>query len=260
VNALETRTRQARARGRRLLVPYVTGAVTADWLDLVRAGEQAGADVIEIGLPFSDPTLDGPTIQQASDRALARGATVDGILADLACLETSVPLVVMTYANVVLRHGSDAFCARLSGAGVAGLIVPDVPLDESGPLSAAAARHGIDLVLLAAPSTGAQRRVRIAASSRGFVYAISVMGTTGERTRLSDSGRELVASLRAATDLPVLLGFGVSTPEHAATAARYADGVIVASALMRRVLDGAGPAELGACLTLLRAALDAVDG
>lgn len=255
MNVLETRTRQARDSGRRLLVPYVTGAITDDWIDILRAGEQAGADVFEIGLPFSDPTLDGPTIQQASDRALARGATVDGILTEIAGLDTSVPLVVMTYANVVLRRGADAFCARLRDAGIAGLIVPDVPLDEAGPLSAAAVRHGIDLVLLAAPSTDPVRRTRIAAHSRGFVYAVSVMGTTGEQLDLPDS-RDLVTSLQQATDLPVLLGFGVSTPGHAAAAARYADGVIVASALMRRVVDGARPAEIGARLARMRAALD----
>jgi tryptophan synthase alpha chain len=260
VNTLETRTRQARADGRRLLVPYVTGAITEDWVDFVRAAEQAGADAVEIGLPFSDPTLDGPTIQQASDRALARGATVDGILADVAALDTSVPLVVMTYANVVLRHGPDAFCAKLRGAGIAGLIVPDVPLDEAGPLSDAADRYGIDLVLLAAPSTAPERRARIAARSRGFVYAVNVMGTTGETVDLPDDGRDLAITLRAATDLPVLLGFGISTPEHAATAAGYADGVIVASALMRRVVDGARPTEIGARLARMRAALDAVGG
>jgi len=253
VNVLETRTREARASGRKLLTPYVTGGITPDWTDYLRAYVGAGADVIEIGLPFSDPMLDGPTVQQASDRALRRGATVDGILADVASLRLDVPLVAMTYANLALRDG---FCAALAAAGISGLIVPDVPVDEVDELSAAAARHGVDLVLMAAPSTAPSRLRVIAERSRGFVYAVSLMGTTGEQSSLPDSGRSLATSVRELTDLPVQVGFGVSLPDHAAEAARYADGVIVGSALMRRVLDGAGPEEIGAILARMRAALD----
>lgn len=253
MNVLETRTRQA---GRKLLAPYVTGGITDGWTDYLRASADAGADVIEIGLPFSDPTLDGPTIQRASDLALRRGATVDGILDDVAALGLDVPLVAMTYANLVLRDGPDTFCAKLSGAGISGLIVPDLPVDELGTLSAAAARHGVDLVLLAAPSTTPDRLRTIAERSRGFVYAVSLMGTTGEQRELPESGRTLASSLKQLTDLPVLVGFGVSRPEHAAAAARYADGVIVGSALMRKVLDGAGAGEIGAELARMRTALD----
>ncbi len=253
MNVLETRTRETRAAGRKLLTPYVTGGITPEWTSYLRACANAGADVIEIGLPFSDPTLDGPTIQQASDLALRRGATVDGILADLASLHLDVPLVAMTYANLVFRDG---FCAELAAAGISGLIVPDVPVDEVDALSEAAARHGVDLVLLAAPSTTPSRLRVIAERSRGFVYAVSVMGTTGERRSLPESGRTLASSVKELTDLPVQVGFGVSRPEHAAAVARYADGVIVASALMRRVLDGAGPEEIGTILARMRAALD----
>jgi tryptophan synthase alpha chain len=253
VNVLETRTRETRAAGRKLLTPYVTGGITPEWTDYLLAYADAGADVIEIGLPFSDPTLDGPTVQQASDRALRRGATVDGILADVAALDLDVPLVAMTYANLVFRDG---FCAALSEAGISGLIVPDVPVDEVDELSAAAARHGVDLVLMAAPSTMSARLKVIAGRSRGFIYAVSLMGTTGEQRSLPESGRSLASSVKELTDLPVQVGFGVSRPEHAAAAARYADGVIVGSALMRRVLDGAGPGEIGAILARMRAALD----
>jgi tryptophan synthase alpha chain len=260
LNPLETATHAARDGGRKLLATYVTGGITPDWTDYLRAGEQAGADLLEIGLPFSDPMLDGPTIQRASDRALSRGATVGGILGEIAALELSVPLVAMTYANLVFHDGPDRFCGALRDAGVTGLIVPDLPVDEVTQLSGAARRHGVDLVLLAAPSTGSERRREIARRSRGFLYAVSLMGTTGERAELHESGPELARTLTRLTDLPVLLGFGVSSPDHAATAARSADGVVVASALMRRVLDGAGAPEIGAHVARLRAALDSAGG
>jgi tryptophan synthase alpha chain len=257
LSSLEATTRAARDGGRKLLAAYVTGGITPDWTDYLRAGADSGADVLEIGLPFSDPMLDGPTIQRASDRALGRGVTVGGILADLAALELAVPLVAMTYANLVLHDGPDRFCGALRDAAVTGLIVPDLPVDELGAVSSAAEGHGVDLVLLAAPSTGAARRQEIARRSRGFVYAVSLMGVTGERPGLDPSGAELARSLRRLTDLPVLLGFGVSGPEHAAEAARSADGVVVASALMRRVLDGERALEIGAHVARIREALDA---
>ncbi|GAA3334680.1 tryptophan synthase subunit alpha [Amorphoplanes nipponensis] len=241
-----------RADGRPLLVPYVTGGITADWTGFLRAYQEAGADAIEVGLPFSDPMLDGPTIQEASDRALARGATVESILADIAATPLRVPVIVMTYANIVLRIGVPA----LAAAGVRGLIVPDLPLEESAGLEAAAAAAGVDLVLLAAPSTPDDRLREIGARSRGFVYAISVMGTTGERAALAGSAAVLAARVKRATDLPVLIGFGVSTPAQAAEAGRAGDGVVIASALMRRVLDGATAGALGADVAALRTALD----
>jgi tryptophan synthase alpha chain len=245
-------TAALRTAGRPLLVPYVTGGITADWTELLLAYQDSGADAIEVGLPFSDPMLDGPTIQEASDRALARGATVESILADLAATPLRVPVVVMTYANIILRAGIPA----LAAAGVSGLIVPDLPLDESAGLAAAAAGAGIDLVLLAAPSTPDDRLRRICAHSRGFVYAISVMGTTGERAALAGSAATLATRVKAVTDLPVLIGFGVSTPAQAAAAAHAGDGAVIASALMRRVLDGATAGELAADVAAYRAALD----
>ncbi|WP_051342047.1 tryptophan synthase subunit alpha [Pseudonocardia spinosispora] len=260
MNTLESVTRGTRDAGRKLLVPYVTGGITEDWTSYVRAVERAGADVIEVGLPFSDPMLDGPTIQQASDQALRRGSTVDTILAELSEAGSAVPLVAMTYANLVFHRGAERFCSRLRDAGVSGLIVPDVPVDEVAPLREAARNNDVALVLLAAPSTGAARRRQIGEASRGFVYAVSRMSTTGERGDLTDTGRELVLDLKRHTDLPVLLGFGVSTPEQVTAAADYADGVVVASALMRRVLTGAGAEEIGAQVAAMRDALDAAEG
>jgi tryptophan synthase alpha chain len=238
------------------LIPYVTGGVTENWTAYLRAYADAGADAIEIGLPFSDPMLDGATIQEASDRALSRGTTVASILADLSAIEVGVPLIVMTYANLVLHDGPDVFCRRLAAAGIAGLIVPDLPIDESAAVESAAAAAGVDLILLAAPVTPDDRLAEIGRRSRRFVYAISVMGTTGERSHLAASAATLAARVRAATDLPVVLGFGISTPEQAATAGRAGDGVVVASALMRRVLDGGTPDDLRQEVEALRRELD----
>ncbi|GAA1404845.1 tryptophan synthase subunit alpha [Catellatospora coxensis] len=258
--AVGPRLRERRDAGRKLLVPYVTAGISADWTDFLTAYEQAGADAIEIGLPFSEPMIDGPTVQEASERALHRGATVPGILADLRRVRVDVPLVVMTYYHLVARDGHARFCAALAEAGVRGLIVPDLPLEELSELEQAAADAGVDLTLVAAPSGTPSRLREIAARSRGFVYAMTGMVTTGERTELPASAAEFATRLKTHADLPVLLGFGVSTPEHAVAGAHAADGVVVASALMRRVLDGAGPADVGAQVAELRAALDAAQG
>ncbi|MEU4423397.1 tryptophan synthase subunit alpha [Actinoplanes sp. NPDC024001] len=241
----------------KMLVPYVTAGVTANWTDTLRAAVDAGADAIEVGLPFSDPTLDGPVIQRASDQALRRGTTVTGVLAEISRLDLGVPLIAFGYTNLVLHRGAETFCAALREAGMTGLIAPDLPVDEAAPVGAVAERHGIDLVLLASPSTPARRRAEIAARSRGFVYAVSVMAPTGEQTSPHESGRELVTSLKRVTQLPVLLGFGISGADQAAAACAYADGVVVGSALMRRILRGAGPAEAGEWLAGLRTAIDA---
>ncbi|MDG4770229.1 tryptophan synthase subunit alpha [Solwaraspora sp. WMMD792] len=253
---LEDRLRRRRAAGRKLLMPYVTGGITTTWLDQLRAFVEAGADAVEVGLPFSDPTLDGATIQEATHRALARGATTRGILDDLAGAATEVPLVASTYYNLVLHAGPQRFCAALRDAGVSGLIVPDLPLGEADELAGSAASAGIDLVLLAAPTTPPPRLAQIAERSRGFVYAVSVMGTTGERTTVAASAGALVDRLRCATDRPVLVGFGISTAEQAAHVASTADGVVVGAALMRRVLDGASPYDVGSYLARMRHALD----
>ncbi|MBX7268185.1 tryptophan synthase subunit alpha [Micromonospora sp. Llam7] len=249
--------RDRRDAGRSLLVPYVTAGVTADWTDYLHAYADAGADAVEVGLPFSDPMLDGPTIQEASHRALSLGATTIDALTRLARARAGIPLAVMTYANIVFRHGATVFCDQLADAGVSGLIVPDVPCDEVDELSTVAADAGIELVLLAAPSTAPSRLRTIAERSRGFVYGVTVMGTTGERAELADSARAVATALRRHSTRPVLLGFGISTPGQAAQASGCADGVVVASSLMREVLSGRGPAEVGASVAALRAGLDA---
>ncbi|MDQ1443553.1 MAG: tryptophan synthase alpha chain [Acidimicrobiaceae bacterium] len=253
---LEAHLRARRDAGQKLLVPYVTGGLGSNWVNVLRAMAAAGADAIEIGIPFSDPVMDGPTIQEASQRALDLGATPLGILAQVADLDVGVPLVAMTYYNIVFRTGHRRFARTLADVGVSGAIVPDIPLEESLDWTRAADDAGIATVLLASPVTPDDRLVRICERSRGFVYGVSLMGITGERASLAESAGVMAKRLKAVTDKPVLLGFGVSSPQHAVEAARQADGVVVASALMRRVLDGGTPEQVGALVGELRAALD----
>ena len=254
---LESTLRAARDGGRKLLAPYITGGLDGRWCEVLRAVADAGADAIEIGLPFSDPVMDGPTIQEASARALANGATPVSVLDDLTGIDAGVPLVVMTYGNLVHRAGRRRFAGSLAAAGVDGAIIPDFPLEESEEWEAACADAGVESVLLAAPVTPDDRLARICERSRGFVYAVGRMGITGERATVADSAGVLAKRLKAATDKPVLVGFGVSTPEQAVDAAAEADGVIVGSALMRILLDGGGPEEAAAFVSSLRRALDA---
>jgi tryptophan synthase alpha chain len=253
---IEAGLRAKRDAGRKLLVPYVTGGLGPDWVDVIRAVAGAGADVVEVGIPFSDPVMDGPTIQLASSRALAGGTTPESVLAGLATLrDFGVPLVVMTYANVVLRPGPEQFAQRLADAGVAGVILPDLPVDELDDWAPAAGAAGLETILLAAPNTPDDRLAVICARSRGWVYGVSTLGVTGERSSLPSTAAEMGRRLKACTDKPVLLGVGVSTPEQAAEAAAVADGVIVGSALVRRLLEGAGPAGAADFVASLRAGL-----
>ena len=253
---LETALRSARDRGRKLLVPYVTGGLGDDWTDVVRAVAAAGADAIEIGVPFSDPVMDGPTIQEASERALAAGATPQSILDGLRGLDAGVPLVVMTYYNIAFHMGHERFASSLRSAGVAAAILPDLPLEESAPWCAAADAAGVETVLLAAPTAPDERLPRICERTRGFVYGVGLLGVTGERTALAESALVMAKRLKAVTDKPVLVGVGVSTPEQAVAVCAEADGVIVGSALIRRLLDGGGPEGAAAFIAELREGLD----
>jgi tryptophan synthase alpha chain len=258
---LETHLRARREEGRKLLVPYVTGGLGSAWLDVVRAVADGGADAIEIGIPFSDPVMDGRIIQEASRRAIEIGATPAGIIADVAKLDVGIPLVVMTYYNPVQHYGLERFAATLVANGVDGAIVPDLPLEElvgPGSWAEAADGAGVETVLLAALTTPADRLAAICARSKGFVYGVSLLGVTGERAKLSDGALDMGRRLKAATDKPVLLGVGLSTPEQAVEAVAAADGVIIGSALVRRLLEGGGPEQAGALVASFRQALDSV--
>lgn len=254
--SVEPALRAARDKGRKLLVPYVTGGLRDDWVAILASMADAGADAIEVGLPFSDPMMDGPTIQEASLQALKRGTTPVSVLAELRPLEAPVPLVVMTYCNLVLRAGTKRFASELAGAGVRGAIVPDLPLEESSQWETDAAAEGVETVLLAAPVTPDDRLAVLCEHSHGFVYGVNLMGVTGERNSLSTSSSVLAKRLKAVTDKPVIMGFGITGPAQAVAAAEHSDGVVVASALMRAAMDGASAAELGEQVATIRAALD----
>jgi tryptophan synthase alpha chain len=257
---IESTLRARRAAGRKLLVPYVTGGLGRDWVDVVRAVAAAGADAIEIGIPFSDPPMDGPVVQEASRRALEQGATPGGIVGALAAVDAGVPLAVMTAYNIVFRAGHERFARTLSANGVSGAILPDLPVDELGDWAPTAARAGVETILLAAPTTPDDRLALICERSRGWVYGVGVLGVTGERDSLASSASVIAKRLKALTDKPVLVGIGVSTAEQAVEVCEEADGVIVGSALVRRLLEGAGPDGAAAFVAELRAGIDAGRG
>ena len=238
---LESQFREKRAAGRKLLVPYITGGYPG-WQDAVRAAAAAGADAIEIGIPFSDPVMDGPIIQQASQAALEGGATPESILQEVRSLDVSIPLAVMTYYNTVHHAGHERFAAQLAAAGIVAAIVPDLPLEESGPWCAAADEAGIETVMLAAPTAPDDRLPRVAARARGFVYSVGLLGVTGERAALATTAAALARRLKAVTDVPVLIGVGVSNAAQAREACDVADGVVMGASVVRRLIEGGADA------------------
>jgi tryptophan synthase alpha chain len=253
---LENRLRAARNRGRKILVPYVTGGLDGEWTDVVRAIADAGADAVEVGIPFSDPVMDGPVIQEASQRALDRGATPQSVLDDVRDVDAGVPLAVMTYYNIAFHMGHERFARSLVSAGVDAAILPDLPLEEAGPWCTAADAAGVETVMLAAPTAPDDRLPRVCERSRGFVYGVGLLGVTGERSAVAESALVIAKRLKAVTDKPVLVGVGVSTADQARALCELADGVIVGSALVRRLLDGAGPLGAAAFVAELRQGLD----
>lgn len=262
MGTLEKHLRERRDQGRKLLLPYVTAGLTDDWVDVIRAYDDAGADAVEVGIPFSDPVMDGPTIQAASDRSLARGTNPAAALAELRDLDVATPLIVMTYANIPFHMGFERFVQVCGSVGVHGAIIPDVPMEELEPWEAAvgsAVEGGADLdtVMLASPISSDERLARLVKRSRGFVYGVNVLGVTGERAELGDWSSKLAGRLKAVTDLPVVMGFGISGPETAVTASRAADGVVIASAIMRILLDGGSAVDAGDFVADVRRALDA---
>ncbi len=254
--SLEAALRSRRAEGRKLLVPYVMGGMADDWVEVVQAVVAAGADAVEVGNPFSDPMMDGPVIQAASVLALGRGTTPTGVIDGVGAAGIGVPVAVMTYYNLVYRAGHRRMARSLAAAGISGAIVPDLPLEELGPWAEEADGAEIETVLLVAPSTPAERVARICDRCRGFVYAVARMGVTGERASVGDEAAAVVGRIRDVTDLPVCVGVGVSTPEQATQVCGVADGVVVGSALVRRLVEGGGAEAAATFVGELRAALD----
>ena len=252
---LEAALRARRSQGGKAFVPYLTGGL-GDWQGALAAAADAGADAVEVGIPFSDPVIDGPVVQEANDRALAAGITPLGVLDALGRLDIGIPVAVMTYYNIVFRFGLERFASVLAEQGVAAAILPDLPLEEAGPWTEAADAAGVETVLLAAPTASDERLGRICARTRGFVYGVGLLGVTGVRDELASSAVVMAERLKQMTDVPVLVGVGVGTPEQAVEVCRVADGAVVGSAVVRRMLDGGGPMAVGELIGRFRRALD----
>jgi tryptophan synthase alpha chain len=250
----------AGTRRRAALMPYLMGGFPT-LEESVRIGEAyvaGGADLIELGVPYSDPLADGPVIHAAGTRALAAGSSIAGVLEVARALAVEVPVVLMCYANMVLAPGAEAFVERLARAGACGLIVPDLPVGEGPEVLQACDAHGIALIPLVAPTTTPERMREIGSQAKGFLYTVSVVGTTGEREALAGRFAEIVARAKASTSVPVALGFGIGTPEQARLAADAgADGVIVGTRLVRAVDEAPEDpaAAAGAVVAGLAAAL-----
>lgn len=252
----------ARRDGRAALMPYMmsgfpdreTSAVVID------SYADAGADLIELGVPYSDPLADGPVIHDAATRALAAGATLESALADCERVAAQVPVIPMAYANMILARGPERFARELADAGAAGAIVPDLPLEEGGEVAAELRSAGLALILLVAPTTPPERRARICAEAEGFVYLVSDTRTTGERDNLPESLGALIEATKADSQVPVAVGFGIGTPEQAATVGAVADGVIIGTRLVRAVGEAGDPAAagvaVGAFIEAARAAIE----
>lgn len=249
---------RTRAEGRAALVGYLPAGypTVAGAVDALTAMVEAGVDVVEVGLPYSDPLMDGPTIQAAVEAALHSGTTTADVLATVeAVAATGAATVVMSYWNPIDRYGMRRFADDVAAAGGAGVITPDLIPDEAAPWLEAVHAAGIDPVFLVAPSSTRARIERVVSVTRGFVYAASTMGVTGARDSVATSAQVLVERVRQVTDLPVCVGLGVSTAEQAAEVAGYADGVIVGSAFVRRLLDAGTPRDGVAAVAELAAAL-----
>jgi len=264
---IQQRFSQLQAEGRCALMPFLmAGDPDLERTRAVLLALQAvGADMIELGIPYSDPLDDGPVIQAAASRALASATTPGKVLEMLGSLrgELTIPVILFTYSNPLLNRGMEAFCRAAAAAGAAGLVVPDLPLEEAERLSAIAAAEGLDLVLLVAPTTPADRMGRIAAASRGFTYLVSVTGVTGVRTSIETRVEGLVQQLKGMGPTPVAVGFGIAGPEQARQVRDWgADGAIVGSALVKVMAEACTQqqdvaAAAGAFCTELRRALDA---
>ncbi|MBP2635773.1 MAG: trpA [Firmicutes bacterium] len=256
---LAEKLRACKSAGRKGLIIYITAGYP-DYdttVQAVKAVEAAGADLVEIGLPFSDPMADGPIIQKAAAEALAAGATVGKTLELITRLakETTIPLAIMTYYNIVLQYGVEKFAADFAKAGISGLILPDLPIEESAVVTSACRQAGIDLINFIAPTTTTERLKTICSQSTGFIYCISTTGVTGVRQLDYNNLSPLLAEVRKETSVPLAIGFGIGSPEAACQAARHADAVIVGSAVVER-LGSQGVAAVREFTAALRQALD----
>jgi tryptophan synthase alpha chain len=250
---------RARDAGRGAFIAYLTAGYpsTDATVEIASALADAGVDILELGVPFSDPVADGPVIQRASEAALAAGTSLEDCLGAAAEISrrAELPVVLFSYYNPLLQYGLDRLAGRLAQAGVDGLLVTDVVPEEAGPLLAAMRPRGVDTVFLAAPTSSDERLARVAAASAGFVYAVSRTGVTGARESLSDRAAPLVERMRRHTSLPIAVGFGVSSAEHVAEVWRVADGAVVGSRLVAEIAADPGAPDLAARVAACAASL-----
>lgn len=255
MKSLEVTLRALRDSGTKALVPYFMAGATPDWTQHVAAAVHGGANAVEIGIPFSDPMIDGVVIQRAAELALSAGTTLDSICAELGGADLGVPLIAMTYFNIFHHHGLVRSAGLLNAAGVRGVIVPDLTLEESDEWRRVCDASDIATIFLVAPSTTEERFARLAAATEGFCYASARMAVTGRAQGAGDASR-VVASVRATSDVPTYVGIGITTPEQAREAAGFSDGVIVGSALVDTILHGASPADTEEFVASFRRAID----
>ncbi|MBN2332513.1 MAG: tryptophan synthase subunit alpha [Deltaproteobacteria bacterium] len=266
MNRLNSTFDRLRQAGRKALITFITAGDPSleTTATLVATLAENGADIIELGVPFSDPLADGPTIQAASLRALQRGTTLAKILVLVQKIRrtSQVPLVLMSYYNPILRYGVERFVAAAVEAGVDGVIVPDLPLEEGAALRQAAEAKGLAVIQLVAPTSSPERMASLCRASRGFVYYVTVTGITGARRELPVAIADSLQQLQSFTDTPIAAGFGISTPEQASEVGRHADGVIVGSTLVKLIADGGDDPQmlekLGAQVRALRTGLDGI--
>ncbi|MDH2902551.1 MAG: tryptophan synthase subunit alpha [Actinomycetota bacterium] len=255
MKSLEVHLRALRDTGRTALVPYFMAGVTPDWTQHVAAAVLGGADAVEIGVPFSDPMMDGVVIQEAAQRALSAGTTIDTICSELTGTSLGAPLIAMTYYNLFHHYGLRRAAGRLAASGIVGAIVPDLTLEESDEWRSVCDESDIATIFLVAPSTTTERFERLARTTQGFCYASTRMAVTGRAIGEGDATR-VVESVRRTSDVPVYVGIGITTPDQAVQAAQHADGVIVGSALVDTILNGASPADTESFVRSFRRALD----
>ena len=258
------RFQQLRRDGKLAVMPFLMAGDPdlAKTVQVLLALQRAGADMVELGMPYSDPLADGPVIQAAASRALASGTTPGSVLEMLSSLkgQLSIPVILFSYSNPLLNVGMEQFCQQAAAAGAAGLVVPDLPLEEAERLSPIAAAHGLDLVLLVAPTTPSDRMVRIAEQSRGFTYLVSVTGVTGERMAMESRVEGLVQRLKQVSPVPVAVGFGISGADQVRQVRGWgADGAIVGSALVKRIAAASSGSEAEEAELFCRELRDAAD-
>lgn len=257
LNAIQTAFAQARTAGRIAIMPYVTAGFPEreDTPELVAALARGGAAMVELGIPFSDPTADGAAVQRSGQRALENGVTLADCLrlAKASHARAGIPLLLMGYYNPFLQYGLDRLCREARDSGVAGFIVPDLPPEEADEIGPLVERYGLDLVLMAAPNSSPERLALIGRRSTGFVYCVTVRGVTGARTDLPPDLPAFLEGVRSHTSLPIAAGFGISTPEHVREVGRYADGAVVGSALVTLLERTALPERVAAAEAFVRA-------